>query len=109
MKTIYSVLTGAFFAITPGFAKDLEVKHAEVRGDYLFLESARQPGLITIVGKTETVVTSKAEGHTTLGAPIRSWVVSTRWIDDPDALRLALAQATEAPHYQVYGPRPLLQ
>lgn len=96
MNLRYLLMFSILMSAPKVLAKDIRAKDTAIHGNYLFIESERQADLLTIVGKTETVVVSQSENTTTRGEPIRSWVISTRWIDDPVARRSALAQAISA-------------
>lgn len=89
---------------TSAYAKELRGKSALPQGSYLFVEHATENNYISIIGSIETVVTQRAETTTTAGVPIRTWVISTRWIDDMDARRSALQSAVAShPQWDSYA------
>ncbi len=78
---------------TSAFSKDFRSKKALAVDGYLFFESATQPNMLLMVEKTETVILSQSENITTSGIPVKSFVIQTRWVNNADDRRAALAKA----------------
>jgi hypothetical protein len=88
----------------PAIAKELNSNKAMSVDHYIFVESSTQKNMLLLLGKTETIVSSKSENTTTSGYPVRTWVVKTQWIDDRPALRAALDKALETyPEWENYA------
>lgn len=98
------IFIGILMLSTSVYAKNLRAKKALSENGYLFVELVSPEKHLSIIRPIETVVTQHAENTTTSGVPIRSWVISTRWVDDKEIRSAALEKVLASnPEWRGYA------